>query len=484
MGVRGLFGHTLAWKEEAVDSLWPPCRKSPLLVALNVTGHLGNGFRQMLITYSGKGWEWMERKREGKGKGGKGGSEKLKKKVTMLSDMWRFHLETKKWFKIEYGEGPEGRWKEGATAVYNNSQLVLMGGCTKTSVKFSRNDLWVFTPDEHGGGDWRLVKTRNNPVPRRGHVVVSNRSHLVMFGGKSTTHLARESYEELEDEGLELEVQPGEKCLVDLWAISKEEVVSNKAVSPRWTEGAPFPATCRWGATGSYVLGQSGKKYLAFFGGRHLGAFSEEHTDRSAYVYYNDLWLYDFEKDRWMEAPTIGPRPPARDHHGAATVEDQLFIYGGRCSEKREKNSVLADVWSYNLISLRWTLHEPVGAAPMARFMPGVSDIIYHDQPHLAIFAGETLPGSTKRTTLNDLWVFNPHTGIWSELFSSTCHEDPESIITVTEASEVQSQSMDLLCLATGFGCVLLLFAGLKKFGYRQVARAKESFTLDEPLLQ
>eukprot|EP00435_Cladocopium_sp_Y103_P048867 s1143_g14.t1 len=68
---------------QAVDFLWPPCRKSPLLVALNVTGHLGNGFRQMLITYSGKGWEWMERKREGKG--GKGGSKKLKKKVWELS---------------------------------------------------------------------------------------------------------------------------------------------------------------------------------------------------------------------------------------------------------------------------------------------------------------------------------------------------------------------------------------------------------------
>ena len=46
-------------------------------------------------------------------------------------------------------------------------------------------------------------------------------------------------------------------------------------------------------------------------------------------------------------APTIGPRPPARDHHGAATLQGQLYIYGGRCSERREKDSVLADVWSF-----------------------------------------------------------------------------------------------------------------------------------------
>eukprot|EP00434_Breviolum_minutum_P027161 symbB.v1.2.024024.t1/scaffold2204.1/size85845/2 len=38
----------------------------------------------MLITYSGKGWEWMERKR-GKGKGGKEKHEKLKKKSICIS---------------------------------------------------------------------------------------------------------------------------------------------------------------------------------------------------------------------------------------------------------------------------------------------------------------------------------------------------------------------------------------------------------------
>ena len=68
---------------------------------------------------------------------------------------------------------------------------------------------------------------------------------LVGFG-------APRSYEELEEEGTDLEIQPGEKCLIDLWAIPKEEVLSPKGhVTPRWTEGAPFPATCRWGATGA-----------------------------------------------------------------------------------------------------------------------------------------------------------------------------------------------------------------------------------------
>eukprot|EP00913_Durusdinium_trenchii_P002747 g2540.t2 len=168
-------------------------------------------------------------------------------------------------------------------------------------------------------------------------------------------------------------------------------------------------------------------------------------------------------------------RPPARDHHGAATLEDQIFIYGGRCSEKREKTSVLADVWSYSLTTLRWTLHEPVGSAPAARFMPGVSDVIYKGRPHLAIFAGETLPGSTKRTTLNDVWVFDPKEAPWSELFASTCSEEPG-----LEAGELAGPNVQaLLCLATGFGFVFTLFMLMRTFGRR--AQAKE---MQAPLLE
>ncbi|CAJ1438190.1 unnamed protein product [Effrenium voratum] len=435
----------LAWAEDA-----PPCRKSPLLVALTKPG----ADAQELVAYGGKGWEWAR-----KGKGGKG---KLKKRVEMFSDVWRYEVDQGEWFRFETS-GPLGRWKEAATPVQNSSKLVLMGGCTETSVQFSRNDLWVFNPAD---GTWVEVETRNKPVPRRGHVIVANQSHLIMFGGKSTKHYAKRSYAELpEDEN----PQQGEKCLVDLWAISKEEVLAGS--EPRWTQGPPFPAPCRWGSTGVVISGKGGakKRYLAFFGGRHLGEGSVEHTDQSAYIYYNDLWLYDFIQEKWSLAPTEGPRPPARDHHGSATLQGKLFIYGGRRSEKREEHSVLADVWSYDLDTSRWTFYEPQNAAPMARFMPGVSDWKYKGVPHLAIFAGESLPGSTKRTTMNDLWVFNPHSGIWTELFTSNCDlpEETPAVMYTTEA----------LCLVAGFGFVSLLVLGLKKL------RPSVAREMQEPLL-
>jgi len=454
----------------------PPCRKSPLLAALNVSGTQG----QMLVVYSGKGWDWSERK----GKGGKGKHRRKEvKKVTFLSDMWRYHLETNQWFPIRYDDGPLGRWKEGATPVYNNSELVLMGGCTETSVKFARNDLWVFTP-VRGGGSWRRIHTSNPPVARRGHVLVANRSHLIMFGGKTTHRREKRAFEQMEEDipDLDYTPQPGEKCLVDLWVISKDEVLKGSSAEkpPRWQEGAPFPAGCRWGGTGSFLRDYLGKKYLAMFGGRHLSAGSVEHKAKSKYVYYNDLWLYDFTQDGWYEAPTKGARPCPRDHHGAATLNDKLYIYGGRRSEERSGDAVLADVWSYDINTLTWTEHVPLGTAPSARFMPGVSDILYQGKQHLAVFAGETLPGSTKRTTLNDLWVFEPSSAVWTELFAPTCGEPPvpEEDVSVSTQGIPAPRDREIGCLALVFCFGPALYLGIK-----QLVRPVQAQEMSQPFL-
>lgn len=178
------------------------------------------------------------------------------------------------------------------------------------------------------------------------------------------------------------------------------------------------------------MIDSKGQQFLAMFGGRYLEEFTEEHQADATYHYYNDLWLYDPKSEQWFEAPAKGEKPPARDHHGAATLNGRLFIYGGRRSEKRESASVLADIWSYDIDLGEWTQHIPIGNSPAARFMPGVGSVRMDGVTHLAVFAGETLPGSTKRTTLNDLWVFNPTNSAWSELFASTCSERPHDSVT------------------------------------------------------
>ncbi|CAE8617465.1 unnamed protein product [Polarella glacialis] len=156
------------------------------------------------------------------------------------------------------------------------------------------------------------------------------------------------------------------------------------------------------------MVAPTGEQYLGMFGGRHLAKGAE---------------------DRWFQADSTGEKPPAHDHHGAATLSGQLFVHGGWQSENRKAEAVLADIWSYSMETRSWTQHIPAGKSPSARFMPGVAAVRYHGVETMAVFAGETLPGSTKHTTLNDVWVFDPAEASWTELFPRTCDLIPTDLL-------------------------------------------------------
>ncbi|CAE8626813.1 unnamed protein product [Polarella glacialis] len=238
----------------------------------------------------------------------------------------------------------------------------------------------------------------------------------------------------------------------DLWSLPLASISGGSSSIPTWTQGASFPSGCRWGGTGDLMVAPTGEQYLGMFGGRHLAKGAEEHNKKekkqkrekrertktkkrrknrkkAAYTYYNDLWLYEFAEDRWFQADSTGEKPPAHDHHGAATLSGQLFVHGGWQSENRKAEAVLADIWSYSMETRSWTQHIPAGKSPSARFMPGVAAVRYHGVETMAVFAGETLPGSTKHTTLNDVWVFDPAEASWTELFPRTCDLIPTDLL-------------------------------------------------------
>lgn len=318
--------------------------------------------------------------------------------------------------------------------------MILFGGCKTTAASGVMNDLWVFTTEANHPrkGLWTQVFTVNAPEPRRGHVTTSNRTHLVIVGGKGWNK------------------QVGSHVLHDLWSIplaalglssdeegpakqlgSLDTVLAGKqpgaGAGPRWTQGAGFPGAPRWGATGTLLKGANGVEVLGFFGGRHLNENAGFHsTAASAYTYYNELWLYNFAADSWSLAePAGGVAPHPRDHHGAAGVNGDLYVFGGRVMESRSADAVRNDLWSFSLATGAWTLHTPVGsAAPSQRYMPGVSSTKWRGESVLAIFGGESLPGSTKKTSMNDVWVFAKDAAIgkptWIELYRAECLPGPE----------------------------------------------------------
>merc|ERR1712226_463052 len=97
----------------------------------------------------------------------------------------------------------------------------------------------------------------------------------------------------------------------------------------------------------------------------------------------------------------------ARDHHGAEAINDTLYVFGGRVNDLNSSEAVLNDLWSFSMDAQFWERKSPVGDLPAKRFAMGVSASKVHEHSTVAVFGGERLPGSTLRSTFNDVWTFN-----------------------------------------------------------------------------
>mmetsp|Transcript_40242 Transcript_40242/g.93582 ORF Transcript_40242/g.93582 Transcript_40242/m.93582 type:complete len:256 (-) Transcript_40242:80-847(-) len=241
-----------------------------------------------------------------------------------------------------------------------------------------------------------------------------------------------------------------------------------------WTRGPSFPGPCRWGATGSRLQLEGGD-VLALFGGRR-----KEHGD--VYTYYNELWAFHntcsssssssaISTSRWQLRRPAGPLPQPRDHHGAAVLGSELYIYGGRVGAGREGADVIGDVWSYSSHVDVWTQHRP-SFGPGPRYMPGVTTVSWRDNDSLAVFAGEQLPGSTKLTTLNDVWIFD---GAWTQLAASDCERGERGWL---------GAALTLGGLAAAAGIVFVAWKALSAHCRPAVARGGEALGSEYGLME
>ncbi|XP_050384662.1 acyl-CoA-binding domain-containing protein 4 [Argentina anserina] len=126
--------------------------------------------------------------------------------------------------------------------------------------------------------------------------------------------------------------------------------------------------------------------------------------------------------DQWIAPPVSGQRPKARYEHGAAVVQDKMYIYGGN-----HNGRYLNDLHVFDLRSWTWSkIEAKVGAES-------------HDSPSPVIIspcAGHSLiawdgkllsvAGHTKDPTESiQVKAFDPHTSTWS--FLKTYGKPPTS---------------------------------------------------------
>lgn len=406
----------------AAEDLSPSCRKGAAFDSLGGE----------LFLYSGKGVVETE-------KVSKKGMVDVAPKVAWLGDTWLYNIESGSWKMQDPSVvHPAGRWKSDGTVV--NNSFVLFGGGLGEDVDSVQQDLWVF---EASAGSWRQVQAQNPPRARRSHVVVASASHLHVIGGKIASH--------------------AEACNRETWTLPLAALApGSDGASFAWTQGDDFPGDCRWGGTGTVISDPNGKEFVALFGGRRK---SKGPDSVGGYEYFAELWLYDLSAGTWKLAPSSASQPQPRDHHGAARIGQDLWIFGGRVNPEHQESSVLDDVWKFSLSSNTWAQVKHASARkPRPRFMPGVAGREWNGVPTLFVFGGQALPRSTKTGSLNDLWAFSADGG-WQEIKANDCVDTP------VDSSAVH-HGLALPVLA-GVGAAAIIVGGVVLWKKRAQARTR-----------
>jgi hypothetical protein len=79
---------------------------------------------------------------------------------------------------------------------------------------------------------------------------------------------------------------------------------------------------------------------------------------------FGDLWSYDFASDTWSELTPPSPTPPARFGHEAVWVEGiGLVVFAGQAG-----STFFDDLWVYEPPRNRWVSLPPSGSVPVARY--------------------------------------------------------------------------------------------------------------------
>lgn len=202
-------------------------------------------------------------------------------------------------------------------------------------------------------------KKSSSPVPRRGHAAVlrddTELPQMILFGGRTET-----------------------AYLNDLWILDIS--------SGEWQEIEAAPGTMLPAPRDHHnMVFYNGQ--LVVFGGRYGPTYAASRP-------LNDLWLFNFKTMKWNEAIQYGLRPLPR----------YLFSITQFINDRND-----------SLTTAEVSLHHGAdGEIPPA--MAGSMD---RSTPYLFIFGGETL----RHCKLNDLWSLNLVTLRWEQLSPPDFHE-------------------------------------------------------------
>ncbi|KAF8499852.1 hypothetical protein F5888DRAFT_1610700 [Russula emetica] len=194
---------------------------------------------------------------------------------------------SREWTRILVnGPGPSGRFNHTMTLI--GSKLFVFGGC---SAKGPLNDIWALDLDcLNSNPFWESYEPtpgNEKPLPRSGHVSVTNGDRIIVFGGYDGRH-----------------------DFNDTWSFN---ISTRKWTELQCTGSIPSPR----GGHAAVLIDD----VMYLFGGDIING-----------TYLCDLTALNLSTQRWTVFQDIGPSPSGRFRHAMACDGTRVFVVGGKFS--------------------------------------------------------------------------------------------------------------------------------------------------------
>lgn len=204
-------------------------------------------------------------------------------------------------------------------------------------------------------------------------------------------------------------------------------------------ESATNQPGARWGAVALQF--HAGKVWM--FGGYGVD------SNGLQLGYLNDLWTYNPANGRWTwvsgsstfgatavygtkGVAAAGNVPGARSYTMLVPTDGAVWIFGGLSVDAANAPIAMNDLWRYDINSGQWTWVSGANVPnspgvygtkgmPAAANVPGArGGMVGWSEPYIWVFGGAGYDSvGNGSTDLNDLWRFDPQTGLWTWMSGS-----------------------------------------------------------------
>ncbi|TQV93112.1 cell polarity protein (Tea1) [Cordyceps javanica] len=293
------------------------------------------------------------------------------------------------------------------SASSKEGDIYMMGGLINSSTV--KGDLWMI---EAGGSMscYPLSTTAEGPGPRVGHSSLLVGNAFIVYGGDtkiedadvldetlyllntSTRHWSRalpagprpsgRYGHSLNILGSKIYIFGGQVEGYFMNDLSAFDLNQLQMANNRWeillqSDTSPSIPAAR---TNHTVITYNDKMYL--FGGTN------------GFEWFNDVWCYDPQVNKWSQLDCIGYIPSRREGHAAALVDDVMYIFGGRTEEGTD----LGDLAAFRISLRRWYTFQNMGPSPSPRSGHSMTTV----GKSIVVLGGEP---STAASTVNDLGI-------------------------------------------------------------------------------